>query len=57
MKRAILILTISLVSVGLGYWIGQMKTFAGGVVNDIGKYELKTDSTGQLIKKENFDDL
>lgn len=41
----------------LGYWIGQMKTFADGVVNDIGKYELKTDSTVTLNKKENFDDF
>ena len=57
MKKVIVILTVGLVSLGLGYWIGQMKTFADGVVNDIGKYELKTDSTGRIRKGENFDDF
>lgn len=50
-------MTFSLFSLGLGYWIGQMKSFADGVVNDFGKYELKIDSTGHLIIKENFDDF
>ena len=56
-KKTLIILAISLASMALGYWIGQMKTFADGVVNDIGKYEIKTDSTGRLVKKENFEDF
>ncbi len=57
MKKVVIILIISLASLSLGYWIGQMKNFADGVANDIGKYELKTDTLRHIIKGESFDDF
>ena len=55
MKKAFIILVISLSSLFLGYWIGELSHFAEGINNDTERRNHYKDSIEKIIIKEDFD--